>query len=95
MTTTPKIELVYFEGCPNAVTARDNLRSAFQQMGAELQWSEWDLMAGSTPEHFRQHGSPTVLVNGQDVTGEGPDAVAMACRADGAPSVATIVRALS
>lgn len=86
--STPQIDLVYFEGCPNATKARENLKAAVDASG--LTWSEWDLMADSTPEQYRQHGSPTVLIDGKDVTGEGHEAVAMACRADGAPSVETI-----
>lgn len=91
----PRIDLVYFEGCPNATKARDNLRAAIQQAGGDLGWSEWDLMADTTPEQFRKHGSPTVLVDGIDVTGEGAEVAAMACRADGAPSVETITESLT
>ena len=91
---TLHIELVYFEGCPNALQARENIRSAIEATGQPLEWSEWDLMAPSTPEGFRQYGSPTVLINGEDVTGEGPGAAAMACRADGAPSVGAIAEKL-
>ena len=87
---TPRIELVYFDGCPNASQARDNLREAVVGSHQILTWSEWDLMAESTPDDFRRLGSPTVLVNGEDVTGENVGTEAMACRADGAPSVATI-----
>ena len=84
----PQIDLVYFEGCPNAIKARENLRAAVQALGSDLTWSEWDLMADGTPEQFRRHGSPTVLIDGRDVTGEGHEAVAMACRAvcNGSPS---------
>ena len=89
------IELVYFEGCPNATRARENIRAALEGAGAAPEWDEWDLTLESTPEGYRQHGSPTVLVDGRDVTGEGADTVAMACRADGAPSVATIAGKLS
>ena len=92
--TTPRIELVYFDGCPNARQARDNIRSAVEAFGRPLEWSEWDLMAESTPEDFRRYGSPTVLIDGQDVTGAGASAVAMACRTDGAPSVASIAEKL-
>jgi len=92
--TTPEIELIYFDGCPNADRARDNLRAAVNQSSEDLEWSEWNLMAESTPERYRQHGSPTVLVNGRDVTGEEHPVAAMACRADGAPSVDTIAAAL-
>ena len=93
--STPRIDLVYFEGCPNATKARENLRVAIEQAAVELEWSEWDLMAEATPERFRKHGSPTVLVDGSDVTGTGAEATAMACRADGAPSVETIIESLT
>ncbi len=89
-----RIELVYLEGCPNAAEARDNIRVAVEASGRPLEWSEWDLMAESTPADFRRYGSPTVLIDGQDVTGADAGALAMACRADGAPSVASIAERL-
>lgn len=93
--TNRTIDLVYFEGCPNAERARQNLRAALDESGRSVEWSEWDLTSETTPEEYRQHGSPTVLVDGEDVTGGGAEAVAMACRADGAPSVAAIRDRLS
>ncbi len=91
MTNRPTIELVYFEGCPNAQTARENIRAAVGEAFNEaVEWLEWDLMAESTPERFKRYGSPTVLVDGHDVTGDRPGNNAMACRADGAPSVEAI-----
>ena len=96
MTKTPQIELVYFDGCPNAVKARENIRAAVAGAFAEpVEWSEWDLMDDATPEDFKRYGSPTVLVDGHDVTGDGPGNSAMACRADGAPSVEVITASLS
>ncbi len=92
---TPRIELVYFEGCPNASQTRDNLREAVEASSQDLTWSEWDLMEESTPADFHRFGSPTVLVNGEDVTGENVGTEAMACRADGVPSVATITARIS
>jgi len=95
MTRTPQIELVYFEGCPNALKARENIRAAVAEAIAQpIEWAEWDLMADSTPEDFKRYGSPTVLVDGHDVTGDGPGNNAMACRADGAPSVRSIAAKL-
>ena len=91
---TPQIDLVYFEGCPNAVQTRDNIRAAMEVSGQSLEWSEWDLMSESTPDQFRRYGSPTVLIDGEDVAGEGADTTAMACRADGAPSVELIASSL-
>lgn len=92
--TSRTIELIYFDGCPNAEQARQNIRSALEVAGAAARWDEWDLASEATPERYRRHGSPTVLVDGTDVTGEGAHAAAMSCRADGAPSVAAIAERL-
>lgn len=86
-----EIELVYFDGCPNANEARANLRAVMED-GA---WREWNLSSAETPERFRRYGSPTVLVDGRDVTGDGGATGAMACRADGAPSPDVIRKALA
>lgn len=88
--TDATIELVYFDGCPNADAARRNLRTV---LGAEG-WTEWNLSHPETPERYRRYGSPTVLVGGRDVRGEGGAVAAMACRADGAPGAHEIRRAL-
>jgi hypothetical protein len=89
-----KIELVYFEGCPNATVARENLAQALRFIGLPEEWKEWDLAAPNAPDWAKQYGSPTVLVDREDVTGEGPGTSAMACRADGAPAVPLILKAL-
>jgi len=91
----PRIELVFFDGCPNATQARDNLREAVETSGRRLTWSEWDLSSESTPADYRRFGSPTVLVNGEDVTGRGGETAGIACRCDGAPAVASIAARLS
>lgn len=92
--TSKTIDLVYFEGCPNAQQARENVRSALEAVDAPTDWAEWDLASDATPERYRGYGSPTVLVDGRDVTGDGTGAAAMACRSDGAPSVSAIVECL-
>lgn len=85
------IDLVYFDGCPNAEAARAILRALLP----ERPWREWNLSSADTPEQFRRYGSPTILVDGRDVTGENGATGAMACRADGAPSLDAIRKALS
>ena len=92
--TNRTIELVYFAGCPNAERARENIRTALKAASSATRWAEWDLASDATPERYRRHGSPTVLVDGEDVTGSGADAVAMAGRSDGAPSVEVIAARL-
>ena len=89
-----RIELVFFDGCPNVSSARDNLRSALQWEGKDTTWTEWDLFADSTPKRFRQHGSPTLLIDGHDVMGGSASADAMVCRVDGVPPVALILEKL-
>lgn len=86
-----EIELVYFDGCPNAEQAKENLRAVVDD-GA---WREWNLSSHDTPERFRHYGSPTVLVDGRDVTGDAGETEGMACRADGAPAPEAIRAALS
>ena len=97
MDATHRIDLVYFEGCPNADQARENIRAAAGLAGLppeRTEWSEWDLMSGDIPEALSEHGSPTVLVDGHDVTGTAPGADGIACRADGAPSPEVIAARL-
>jgi len=86
-----QVELVYFDGCPNVDEVRASLRAAMD----DGSWREWNLSSADTPERFRRYGSPTVLVDGRDVTGDGGITGAMACRADGAPSPKVIRKALA
>lgn len=86
-----EIELIYFDGCPNADKARENLRTALDGES----WREWNLSSADTPELFRRYGSPTVLIGGRDVMGDGGTTGALACRADGAPSPEVIRKALA
>jgi mercuric ion transport protein len=90
----PIVDLVFFQGCPHAAKARQALADALSHLGIPAESREWDLTDAATPQRFRAFGSPTILVDGTDVTGEGSGASAMACRADGAPSVGEILRAL-
>ena len=63
--------------------------------GLPATWQEHDQEAPDAPPHAKQYGSPTVLVDGRDVTGEAPGVAAAACRADGAPPVQLIRAALA
>jgi hypothetical protein len=89
------VELAYVEGCPNVAAARENLRLALMAAGFPPTWTEWEQGDPRSPESARRFDSPTILVNGQDVTGERAGVVAAACRTDGAPSVAVIRSALA
>lgn len=73
------VELVYDKECPNAAAARANLSRAFAMAGLPARWTEHEASAPSTPARLRGYGSPTVLVDGQDVAGADPSDAA-SCR---------------
>ncbi|OGA25987.1 MAG: hypothetical protein A3I02_11125 [Betaproteobacteria bacterium RIFCSPLOWO2_02_FULL_67_26] len=79
------VELIYDADCPNVAPARSLLIKAFTQTGVSARWREWERSAPDSPDYTRQYGSPTILVDGKDVTGAAPVAGAGACRvyADG------------
>ena len=92
-----KIELIYFDGCPNADKARKNLKKAFEEGGIDAGWTEWEQKNPKAPAYVRQYGSPTILVDGKDIAGMPDGSGAPSCRLydGGAPSVALIKSRLS
>jgi mercuric ion transport protein len=93
------VELLFFPDCPNVDPARDQLRRALEAEALPESWTEHDVTAADAPRHLRGHGSPTILVNGRDVTGAEPGAGA-SCRLyagsdqPGVPPLAAVVLAL-
>ena len=87
----PRVELLFFPGCPHIAAARQQLRAAFARSGLPEDWTERDDTQG--------YGSPTILVDGVDVMGATPGDGA-ACRLylgteiPGAPPLQDLVRAL-
>ncbi len=90
---TPHVELVYFEGCPHAEEARNRLREALALLQLPPAWTEWDTERVHTPSTYRRFASPTVLVDGVDVSG-GVEGAGMGCAVGGGPTAEVIVRAL-
>jgi len=96
-------ELIYFPGCPNVEEARAQLVKAFVEARLTPRWSEYRTDDPDLPAHARGFGSPTILVNGRDVTGAAPADSAAACRLytdntgrrGGIPSLGSIVAALT
>ena len=95
MPTTPSVELVYFAGCPHVDAARAALCTALGAAGLPLAWQEWDQSAPTAPTHVQRLGSPTVLVDGRDVTGVGGSLAGRACCTGGAPATNLILAALT
>jgi mercuric ion transport protein len=100
-----RVELVFDATCPNVDEARNAIRAALLALGAPAKWTEWEREAEATPLALRAFGSPSILVNGHDVTDDGNEAGradANSCRVYvdecgclcGAPSMQQIVKAI-
>lgn len=61
------VELIYDPGCPNVASTREVLTHALQEAGMPAVWTEWSSEDPRCPESARGLGSPSVLVNGEDV----------------------------
>jgi mercuric ion transport protein len=86
-----KIQLLHFQGCPNVDAARAALHAALASEKLDAAIEEIDVEDEAAPEWARGWGSPTILIDGEDVAGEQPSS-SCACRlyAGGAPSVEVI-----
>lgn len=75
-----RVELVWDRTCPHANATREQLRTALQAVGASVEWAEWDREDPHAPAYARALGSPTVLVDGRDVSGPAAPSTGNACR---------------
>jgi hypothetical protein len=64
---TTRIQLLTFPGCPLAAVARAELEAALAEYG-NVGYEEIDILDPGTPEELRGWGSPTILVDGSDIT---------------------------
>jgi hypothetical protein len=65
------IDVLYFNGCPNAATTLALVSSCAARFGGSVEIVEYE----------GDHPSPSVLVNGQDIMGD-PGTTGRACRRD-------------
>lgn len=99
--TMKTVELLVAPDCPNVPAARSELRRAMKQAGLRPVWTERDVTSAGAPERIRGFGSPTILVDGKDVSGAASSEGTASCRVylgsavRGVPARATLVRALT
>ncbi|MEO7736125.1 MAG: mercuric transporter MerT family protein [Kofleriaceae bacterium] len=91
-----KIQLLTFPDCPNAGPAREALREALREARVDVSVEEIDISHDDAAAALRAWGSPTILIDGADVTGAKPSEGEIGCRlyTGGTPSVAQIRAAL-
>ena len=91
------VELIYESDCPNVVDTRENLLRAFSEARVSPKWTEWDIASQASPARVRGFGSPTVLVDGNDVVARastGTSCCRLYSAADGRLTGATPVYAI-
>jgi hypothetical protein len=102
----PEIDLIFDEDCPHVNEARRLLHVALMASGLPPQWREWKRDAADTPPPLRSLGSPTIVVDGKDVSTGEPTATdcesANSCRIyhdgrelRGVPPLDAVTRALA
>jgi hypothetical protein len=77
-----RIEVLYFEGCPNYLPAIDRLRTVLQQEGLTAEVSEVEVKDDIAAKALKFIGSPTIRVNGLDIEAgsRGVNETGFACR---------------
>lgn len=65
-----KVQLVYFEGCPNVEAARLSLRDMLAKLRLAVPIELVCTTEVDTPPELKGWGSPTILVDGVDIGGE-------------------------
>jgi hypothetical protein len=78
----PKIELLWWRGCPSWERALGELREAVEEAGLESDSIEArEVLTQATADEAQFVGSPTIRIDGEDVQPPGPDEPAgLTCR---------------
>ena len=72
------VTLLYFDGCPNWLTADERLRALVADLGITVDRQRVDTPEEAEAIGFR--GSPTILVDGRDPFAQGDQPVGLSCR---------------
>jgi hypothetical protein len=79
--TEPRVELLFWDGCPSHPQALADLREAMSELGLDpeaIVVREVDTDEGASDERFV--GSPTIRIDGADVQDPGDEPAALTCR---------------
>ncbi len=88
-----KIDIQYFNGCPNSSEMIHRVKEAIKGSEEKIEYDEVLVESNELAEKLKFRGSPTVLINGKDIEGrEEPESAALNCRVyeNGLPTVEEI-----
>ncbi len=79
--TAPRVELLWWEGCPSTEKARDLLAEALTAQGLDPSTIEMrEIETDADAERERFVGSPTIRVGGVEVAPEEGEPAGLTCR---------------
>ncbi|MEA2317454.1 MAG: hypothetical protein QOD44_1643 [Solirubrobacteraceae bacterium] len=79
--TRPRVELLFWEGCPSHPKALEGLRAAMADLGLDpdtILVREVDTEDDADRERFI--GSPTIRIDGEDIAPAGDEPTGLTCR---------------
>ena len=85
-----KIDIQYFNGCPNSSEMIHRVKEAIKGSEEKIELNEVLVENNELAEKLKFRGSPTVLISGEDIEGrEEPESASINCRVyeNGLPSV--------
>ena len=88
-----KIDIQYFNGCPNSSEMIHRVKEAIKGSEEKIEYDEVLVESNELAEKLKFRGSPTVLINGKDIEErEEPESSALNCRVyeNGLPTVEEI-----
>ena len=93
-----KVEIFYFEGCPNHKPALERVRAVIRGEGLSAEVNEIEVPDEAAAKKFAFPGSPTVRVNGDGIDpglrGSNSGSLACRCYPGGIPPAEMIKAAL-
>lgn len=88
-----KIEIQHFRGCPNSPEMIHRVKEAIKGSEEKIEYNETLVESNELAEKLKFRGSPTVLINGEDIEGrEAPESASLNCRVyeNGLPNIEEI-----
>ena len=77
----PKVELLYWEGCPSWPRAIEIVRAEMAAAGLDPDdLAVREITTDDEAERGRFYGSPTILIDGHDIQDPGDNPIGLACR---------------
>jgi hypothetical protein len=85
-----QIQFLWWKDCPSHTEAWQRLHTVLDQLAVQPQVERIEIRTEAEAEQWRFPGSPTILVNGQDIDSDAPTVYRLTCRLyfreDGRPS---------